>query len=81
MSPEMMAGAGIASGVFAGILLLAFAALWSWCYSARRRPAFDAAARMPLEDDVYRSAARSCCVEAPVTALETCGGDLRGEAP
>lgn len=54
MSPEMMAGTGILSGVVAGVLLVVFIVLWLWAYSARRRPAFDAAARLPLEDDAYR---------------------------
>jgi len=53
MSPEMVAGTGIVRGIVAGVLLIAFVALWFWCYSARRRPMFDAAAQMPLEDDTY----------------------------
>ena len=58
MSPEMMAGTGTLRGVVAGVLLVAFIALWLWAYSARRRPAFDAAARMPLENDDYRGEAQ-----------------------
>ncbi len=55
MSPAVMAGTGILRGVVAGILLIAFLALWLWAYSARRRNAFDAAAQLPLEDDAYRA--------------------------
>ena len=51
MSTYLLAGAGIASGVMAGILLLIFVGLWLWAYSSRRRPAFEAAARLPLEED------------------------------
>src|SRR5581483_10031945 len=46
MSPEMMAGTGILRGVVAGILLVAFLALWVWAYSGRRRSAFEAASRL-----------------------------------
>ena len=53
MSPEVMAGTGILRGIVAGVLLFAFIATWLWAYSGRRRPAFDAAARLPLEDDTY----------------------------
>jgi cytochrome c oxidase cbb3-type subunit IV len=55
MSPEMLAGTGILRGVVAGVLLLAFIALWLWAYSARRRVTFDTAAQLPLEDDMYRA--------------------------
>lgn len=57
MSPAMLAGTGILSGVVAGILLAAFLAVWLWAYSARRRAAFDAVAQLPLEDDDYRTEA------------------------
>jgi cytochrome c oxidase cbb3-type subunit IV len=53
MSPEMLANTGVARGVVAGVLLVAFIGLFFWCYNARRRPLFDAAARIPLEDDTY----------------------------
>lgn len=51
MSPEMLAGTGVVRGVFAGLLLVGFIALWLWTYSAKRRPGHDAAARLPLEED------------------------------
>ncbi len=54
MSPEMIAGTGILRGVVAGVLLVAFVALWVWAYSGRRRPAFEAVERLPLEDDTYQ---------------------------
>ena len=54
MSPAMAAGTGVLSGVVAGVLLAIFVALWIWAYSGKRRNAFDAAARMPLEDDEIR---------------------------
>jgi cytochrome c oxidase cbb3-type subunit 4 len=55
MSPEVLAGTGILRGVVAGVLLVAFVTLWLWAYSGRRRPMFDAAAQLPLEDDAYQS--------------------------
>lgn len=59
MSPDMIAGTGILRGIVAAVLLVAFVGLWFWCYGARRRPVYEAAAQMPLEDDVYRTPA--CC--------------------
>jgi cbb3-type cytochrome oxidase subunit 3 len=55
MSPEMVAGTGVVRGIVAGVLLVAFLALWSWAYSARRRSMFEAISRMPLEEDMYHS--------------------------
>lgn len=43
--------AGIVSGVVTVVLLVLFVAGWAWAWSSRRAAAFDAAARMPLEDD------------------------------
>ncbi len=51
MSPAMMAGTGILSGVVAAVLLVTFIGLWLWAYSGRRRATFESAARLPLEDD------------------------------
>jgi cytochrome c oxidase cbb3-type subunit 4 len=56
----MLAGTGVLRGIVAGVLLVAFTALWLWAYSARRRPAFEEVARLPLEDDTYQSAAPCC---------------------
>ena len=55
MSPEWLAGMGVVRGAVCAVLLLAFIALWLWAYSARRRPMFDRAAQLPLEDDLYSS--------------------------
>jgi cytochrome c oxidase cbb3-type subunit 4 len=51
MIDVIMAEAGVASGVMAGLLLVIFVALCLWAYNSRRRPAFEAAARLPLEED------------------------------
>jgi cytochrome c oxidase cbb3-type subunit 4 len=59
MSPDMTADTGILRGIVAAVLLVAFVGLWVWCYSARRRPMYEAAAQLPLEDDIYRVPA--CC--------------------
>lgn len=42
---------GTLSGIVTSILLVLFIGVWVWAYSARRRPQFDEAARLPLEDD------------------------------
>jgi cytochrome c oxidase cbb3-type subunit IV len=42
---------GTLSGIFTAILTVVFVGVWIWAYSARRRPHFDEAARIPLEDD------------------------------
>jgi cytochrome c oxidase cbb3-type subunit 4 len=41
---------GTLSGAITAILLLAFIAGWIWVWRAERKPEFDAAARLPLED-------------------------------
>jgi cbb3-type cytochrome oxidase subunit 3 len=63
MSAEMLAGTGVLRGVMAGVLLLSFLGIWLWAFSRRRRPAFEAAAHLPLEDDI--------------PAGDTCEVDLR----
>jgi cytochrome c oxidase cbb3-type subunit IV len=42
---------GIARGLITLVLMLAFLALVAWLASSRNKHRFDAAARMPLEDD------------------------------
>ena len=39
------------SGLITGTLLLAFLGIAAWAYSSRNRARFDAAARLPLEDE------------------------------
>ena len=34
------------------LLLVLFIGIWAWAWSKKRKGAFDAAARQPLEDDV-----------------------------
>jgi cytochrome c oxidase cbb3-type subunit 4 len=33
------------------LLFVAFIGIWAWAWSARRKASFDAAARLPLDDD------------------------------
>jgi cytochrome c oxidase cbb3-type subunit IV len=47
---------GTLGGIATAILLVLFIGICIWAYSARRRSKFDAAARMPLEDDNDRPA-------------------------
>lgn len=44
------------AGIITAILLVVFLGGCAWAYSAKRKPDFDAAARLPLEDDVQESA-------------------------
>ena len=39
------------SGIVSLLLLVVFIAGWAWAWSPRRREAFDAAARLPFEDE------------------------------
>jgi cytochrome c oxidase cbb3-type subunit 4 len=41
--------AGTFSGIVTAVLLVTFIGIFLWAYSARRKEAFDAAARQPLE--------------------------------
>jgi cytochrome c oxidase cbb3-type subunit 4 len=43
---------GTLSGVCTALLIILFVALFAWAWSSRRRAAFDASARLPLEEDV-----------------------------
>jgi cytochrome c oxidase cbb3-type subunit 4 len=42
---------GFVSGVLTAVLLLAFIGVVAWAWSSRRREQFEAAARLPLEED------------------------------
>ena len=39
------------SGIVTAILLVAFIGGWLWAWSSKRKASFDAAARLPLDDD------------------------------
>jgi len=43
--------AGILRGVATVLAMLAFVGVSVWAYSRRRRPQFDEAAQLPLEED------------------------------
>jgi cytochrome c oxidase cbb3-type subunit IV len=42
---------GTLSGIVTGALIVLFIAVVVWAYSAKRKSKFDAAARMPLEEE------------------------------
>lgn len=44
------------SGIVTAILLVCFIGGWIWAWSPKRKPDFDAAARLPLADDEEHSA-------------------------
>jgi cytochrome c oxidase cbb3-type subunit 4 len=50
---------GHLSGVITAVLMLAFIGIVLWAWSSRRRSAFDAAARLPLEEDSAPAATTS----------------------
>lgn len=41
---------GTASGIVTAIALCAFIAGWVWAWGEKRKPEFDAAARLPLDE-------------------------------
>ena len=57
MLSEMTVSAGTLRGVMTGVLMVAFIAVWVWAWSRRHRERFEAAARMPLEDDTPEAGA------------------------
>jgi cytochrome c oxidase cbb3-type subunit 4 len=38
------------SGIITSLLLVLFVGAWLWAWSPKRKPEFDAAARLPLEE-------------------------------
>lgn len=43
--------AGTVSGVVTALLLALFVGAWAWAWSEGRRAGFEAAARLPLDED------------------------------
>ncbi|HPF72714.1 MAG TPA: cbb3-type cytochrome c oxidase subunit 3 [Xanthomonadaceae bacterium] len=48
---------GVFSGVVTAVLIVIFIGGWIWAWSAKRKPDFDAAARLPLDDDASPASA------------------------
>jgi len=46
------------SGLITLLLLIAFVVGWVWAWSSKRKPDFDAAARLPLDDEARLPANR-----------------------
>jgi len=42
---------GILSGIVTAVLLIVFLGIVAWAWNRRRKPDFDAAARLPLDDN------------------------------
>jgi cytochrome c oxidase cbb3-type subunit 4 len=51
MNMGTVMSSGTLSGVVTAVLIVLFIAAAAWAYSAKRRVSFDAAARLPLEED------------------------------
>jgi cytochrome c oxidase cbb3-type subunit IV len=47
--------AGTLSGIVTAVLIVLFVGVAVWAYSKRRKASFDAAARLPLEDEEHKS--------------------------
>jgi cytochrome c oxidase cbb3-type subunit IV len=47
----MSMASGIMSGIVTAVLILLFLGIWAWAWSAKRRPTYEAAERLPLEED------------------------------
>ncbi|MGK2924272.1 MAG: cbb3-type cytochrome oxidase subunit 3 [Lysobacterales bacterium] len=41
----------LARGIVLILLIIAFLGIWAWAWSKKRKPEFDAASRLPLEED------------------------------
>jgi cytochrome c oxidase cbb3-type subunit 4 len=41
----------LARGAVLILLIIAFIGIWAWAWSKKRKPEFDAASRLPLEED------------------------------
>lgn len=44
---------GIIRGLITFLVLVLFVSIWIWSFSRNRRSEYDAAARMPLDDDKH----------------------------
>ena len=44
----------LARGAVLILLIIAFLGIWAWAWSRKRKPEFDAASRLPLEEDEGR---------------------------
>jgi cytochrome c oxidase cbb3-type subunit 4 len=44
-------------GIITGLLIVLFLGGWAWAWSPRRKRAFDAAARLPLQEDATANGA------------------------
>lgn len=44
---------GIIRGIITLLVLLLFLGIWAWSFSRKRQPEFDAAARLPLDNDSH----------------------------
>ncbi|MBB5015155.1 cbb3-type cytochrome oxidase subunit 3 [Rehaibacterium terrae] len=42
---------GIVNGLITAVLLAAFIGGWIWAWSSKRKPDFEAASRLPLEEE------------------------------
>jgi cytochrome c oxidase cbb3-type subunit 4 len=46
---------GTVSGIVTAVLIVLFVGVSIWAYSKRRKASFDAAARLPLDDEEHKS--------------------------
>ncbi len=46
-------------GLILVAMIIGFLGMWAWAWNKKRKPVFDEAARLPLEEDAVRADARS----------------------
>lgn len=46
-------------GLILFAMIVGFLGMWAWAWSKKRKPMFDEAARLPLEEDAVRAGART----------------------
>ena len=44
----------ILRGALLVVLIIGFLGMWAWAWNKKRKPVFDEAARLPLEEDAVR---------------------------
>ena len=49
----------VVRGIVLIAMIVAFMCMWIWAWSKKRKPVFDEAARLPLEEDAVRIKART----------------------
>ena len=79
MSPRMPFESGVLSGVMAAVLLVIFVLICLWAFSSRRKAGYEAAARLPLEDEPQGDNDYARARRRPVPGPASAGASLDGD--